>query len=240
MKIITIPCRRDNFSYLLICEETGQAAVIDPSEPEAVLKTIQNQNIELQWILCTHHHGDHTEGIKEISTNYPSAKIGGPAKEQKMIPEINHPFKDHDSIQVGEVKGKIIETPGHTKGSLCYLFANAVFTGDTLFGGGCGRLFEGTAKEMFISLNQKLAYYMTEETQIYFAHEYTLSNLKFAQTAEPENRDIQDRLLKEYKKIDSGNHSTPSTWIEEMKTNPFLRVKSPEELASIREWKNRF
>ena len=236
MKIITLPIGKDNFSYLLICRHSGSVAVIDPSEAQPVLDAVQKEDLNLEWILCTHHHGDHIGGIAGLQSVFPDVKIGGAAVDQGRTPELNQLFVDGTSFQVGNIAGHVIATPGHTAGSVCYQFNNALFTGDTLFGAGCGRLFEGTAAEMFHSLNVKLPEHVDSETKLYFGHEYTEANLRFARGVEPENQDIQMRLQNVCTSLQKGVFSTPSSWSEELDTNPFLRCTQPTVIDSAKRW----
>lgn len=230
MKIIPVPCAFDNFAYLLICEESGVGAVIDPTEAYPPMQLAKTMGIKLTAVLCTHHHQDHTGGIEDLLSDYPELNIVGYRGDMHRISKISVPVEDGDLVEVGELEGRVLFTPGHTAGSICYHFADSLFTGDTLFGCGCGRLFEGTAEQMFDSLNHKICK-LEDSTKIYFGHEYTEHNLGFAMEREPANIDIKMRLEAVQAAKRQGNYSSPSTLKEEKATNPFLRC----HMDSVRE-----
>ncbi len=219
MKIIPVPCSFDNYSYLLICEQTGKAAVVDPTEAYPLMVTLEKYEVELSAILCTHHHHDHIGGAEDLQAEYSGIETVCYRGDKHRIP-VADSYVDHGgSIRFGAQTGRVVHTPGHTTGSICYHFGGHLFVGDTLFGGGCGRLFEGTPEQMHTSLQQQIAK-LPDETKVYFGHEYTRTNLNFALTVDPDNADIHQRLadLK-----DSSAISTPSTIALEKQTNPFLR-----------------
>lgn len=226
MRVIPVPCMFDNYSYLVICENTAKAAVVDPSDPFLVTKVVGEQGGELEMILCTHHHQDHTGGVEELLVENPSLAVYGFSGDLRRIAGMTHPLHGGDKLRLGELIGKVIYTPGHTTGSLCYLFENALFTGDTLFGAGCGRLFEGNPEQLYSSVNTQIGE-LPDDTQIYFGHEYTEQNLKFASQLEPNNNSISQRLMKVQQLRKEQQPSAPSTLIEEKATNPFLRCKKP-------------
>ncbi|BHH82097.1 hydroxyacylglutathione hydrolase [Desulforhopalus sp. 52FAK] len=224
MKVEIIPCHFDNFSYLLICEETGTGAIVDPAEYYPVSRKISELNIDVVAIYCTHHHADHIGGLEEMYKEYPGIEVAGFVSDAARIPHLTTQLKDGDSVQFGNVKGSVKHTPGHTSGGICYLFGDHLFTGDTLFGGGCGRLFEGTPEQMYNSLHG-VTDGLAEDVKIYFGHEYTISNLKFAQFIEPENEDIACRFKEANATLEKGGATTPSTVGLERQTNPFLRSR---------------
>jgi len=225
MKITTICCAFDNFSYLLICNETGQVAVVDPTEAYPVWREVESAGGELVAVLCTHHHHDHIGGLEDLLAEQPDLAVYGYAQETSRIPFLTNRLQDGDSIAIGGLTGRALHTPGHTTGSMCYLFGDRLFTGDTLFGAGCGRLFEGTAEQLYSSLNSTIAG-LPDETWLYFGHEYTELNLRFAAQVEPGNEAIGRRLNKLQQAKVHGGHSTPSTIGVEKATNPFLRCAS--------------
>ena len=141
MKVMTIECSFDNYAYLLICEQTGVAAVIDPSEFYPVYQVATRLGVEVRYILCTHHHHDHIGGIAELLDEYGKLPVFGFKGDRERIQGLTHTVEDEDEVLVGNLVGKVLHTPGHTAGSICYHFENSVFTGDTLFGCGCGRLY---------------------------------------------------------------------------------------------------
>ena len=222
MNIIPIPCLQDNFAYLLICTQTRLAAVIDPSESEPILKELKNHNADLICILNTHHHWDHVGGNENILDEFPGIKVYAHASDRGRVPGQTEFLEDGDTIQFGHQNGRVIHNPGHTTGAITYLFGNMAFTGDTLFSGGCGRIFEGSVEDMHHSVNMKLGT-LPDKTEIYFGHEYTENNLKFAQTMEPRNEVINNHLNKVRKIRSEGKWSTPSILSDERATNPFLR-----------------
>lgn len=221
MKVIIIPYSFDNYGYLIICEKSGEAAVVDPGEFYPVYRELKKHEIRLRAVYCTHHHGDHIGGLGELLDEFNGITIYGSAEDAGRIPGMNSLLTEKSEISIGEIAGRVFTTPGHTWGSVCYSFASYLFTGDTLFGGGCGRLFEGTAQEMYESLNDKLKN-LPMETKVCFGHEYTTQNLKFAKFVEPGNMAIDERLA------DIANKqrqliTTPSSLRLECATNPFLR-----------------
>ena len=218
--VIVIPVLSDNFAYLFRYEE-NKAIAVDPSDARLVLKEIKKHDLELTAILATHHHGDHTAGIKELQhkTNCPVI-IGNQALTNKEI------------LDFGNSCVKIIPTPGHTCDSVCFYIEptenndGIVFTGDTLFISGCGRPIENDAKTMWGSL-RKLAS-LPDNTLVYPGHDYTEENYEFALTIEPENKAIQKLLAEIRKKEKQGKPAVPSTIAWEKQTNVFLRANTPE------------
>jgi len=224
MKVITIPCSFDNYAYLIICEEAGEAVVVDPSEFYPVHLELEKQKARLAAVYCTHHHADHVGGLEELVEEFDGLTVCGSEKDAGRIPGMNCVLTERSRISIGKIAGRMLSTPGHTKGSVCYLFNDSLFTGDTLFGAGCGRIFEGTPEEMYSSLNVKIKM-LSMETKIYFGHEYTAQNLKFSRFVEPENKAIQERLEEIKMKQDTSLITPPSTLQLECATNPFLRCK---------------
>lgn len=233
MKIITIPCAFDNYAYLIVCEKTNQAGVVDPAEFYPVWNEIENQGVALSAILCTHNHMDHTGGNSELLEKLPDLKVYGFETDRGSIPGQNGYLSDMDQVAIGDLQGSVIHTPGHTAGSVSYLFEDAMFTGDTLFASGCGRVFEGTPEQMYESLNEKIARHPLE-TNIYFGHEYTLKNLEFALTVEPGNNGIEETQKKVQAMRRNGEPTAPSTLASEKQTNPFLRCASPEIKETVK------
>lgn len=224
MQVIIIPCSFDNYSYLVVCEKTGEAAVIDPTESFPVMRQVEEREINLTTVLCTHHHNDHVGDIGQLIQEFSYLRVYCHRSDKSKIPHANFFVEDGDSIQVGELAGRVIHTPGHTVGSICYHFEDVVFTGDTLFGAGCGRLFEGSPEQMYTSVNKKIAL-LPDETKLFFGHEYTTKNLEFALSVEPQNSDIGVRLQNLQ---DSDGVSTPTTIRFEKETNPFFRCDSED------------
>lgn len=225
LKIIQLPVLTDNYIYLIHDLNSKQTAVVDPAVAEPVLKTLKEQGWELNYIFNTHHHGDHVGGNLELKTET-GCKIVASKNDSHRIPGLDIAVSDGDFFQLGLHQISIIETIGHTSGHIAYHFANddLLFCGDTLFVMGCGRLFEGTAQQLWESL-QKLKK-LPETTKVYCAHEYSLNNGRFALSVEPDNQALQNRMVN-IKQLRADNLATvPSTIGEELATNPFFREDS--------------
>lgn len=234
MKVEVIACNFDNFSYLLICEKTGKAAIVDPAEYYPVSKVIHERGVDIEVIYCTHHHADHIGGLDDLVEEFQGIEVAGYEGDSKRISHLTHLLHDGDSVQFGDVTGVVKHTPGHTSGGICFLFGDHLFTGDTLFGGGCGRLFEGSPEEMFTSLHGVIDP-LEEGVKIYFGHEYTLSNLKFAGFIEPDNINIKERIETAKELLENGGATTPSTVGLERETNPFLRSNIESVQSALKE-----
>jgi len=222
LKIIQIPVLTDNYIYLLHDTASGSTAVVDPALSQPVLDELKHQGWRLDWILNTHHHSDHVGGNLELKAKTGCQVIAANADKDR-IPGFDKGVDDGDVIKIGQYAAKVLATPGHTSGHIVYYFADAaaLFCGDTLFGMGCGRLFEGSAEQMWQSL-QKLKD-LPGDTRIYCAHEYTQANGRFALTVEPENPALQQRII-EVNQLRAENRPTvPSILQQELETNPFLR-----------------
>lgn len=231
MKITQIPLLRDNYGYLLICEKTNRAAIVDPSEAQPVLRRIDQEKVIPTAILNTHHHRDHTGGNEGLLAEY-KLRVYGHKSDQARVFGMTDGVDEGDEIQIGELIGTVIFIPGHTTGHVAYLFDDNLFCGDTLFTAGCGRLFEGTPEQMHGSLKKLMA--LPDNTNIYCGHEYTESNLRFAMSVEPSN----PKLTARYERVQGlrarGASTVPSTLEEEKLTNPFLRWDSTEIQASVK------
>jgi hydroxyacylglutathione hydrolase len=235
IRVSIIPILKDNYAYLL--EGNNEVAVVDPGEAAPVIAALEQRGLKLDYILNTHHHGDHIAGNAELACKY-GAKIAGPAAEKARIPNMDILLKEKDRLPFGGEEANVIETPGHTRGHICFYLPESkiVFTGDTLFLMGCGRLFEGTAEQMWHSLSKIAA--LPDETKIYCGHEYTEVFGHFGLREEPDNQDIQNRL-KEVESLRAQNKPTiPGTIAEEKRTNVFLRAGSSENFAKVRKVKD--
>ena len=251
--IVPIPAFKDNYVWTL--RNDVHAAVVDPGEAAPVLDYLSREKLRLAAILATHHHPDHVGGIGELVEKF-RVPVFGPKHEP--IPTLTQPVSEGDRVAIPElgVTFDVLDIPGHTRAHVAYYGAGALFCGDTLFACGCGRLFEGTADQMYTSLSKLAA--LPDETKVYCGHEYTLANIGFAKAVEPENRALGAREARDRKLRDAGKPTLPSTLGDEKATNPFLRCREPAVIesankylgarvadpvrvfAAIRDWKNRF
>jgi len=248
-----IPAFQDNYIWLLVRD--GLAVVVDPGEAEPVLEMLRRDRLKLEHIVVTHHHGDHVGGVAQLADTS-KARVWGPARER--IPRRQVALADGDAIDLLGERFTVIDVPGHTLGHIA-LHAPAIgalLCGDTLFAGGCGRLFEGTPEQMCVSLERLAA--LPADTLVYCAHEYTLSNLRFARAVEPDNAAMAQRQLHCERQRERGEPTVPSTIGVERATNPFLRCTEPavraaaerrkpgagadpvQTFAALRAWKNTF
>ncbi|MDH5723212.1 MAG: hydroxyacylglutathione hydrolase [Alphaproteobacteria bacterium] len=237
LQIEMVPILEDNYCYLLRSED-GKCAVLDPGEAPPVIDALEKLGWTPDYILNTHHHWDHVNGNKGIKDKYGS-QIFVPEGDAHKIKHYDHILREADIFELGNEKAKIIATPGHTMGAICYYFekSKALFTGDTLFAMGCGRLFEGSAEDMFGSLQKIFA--LPDDVKVYCGHEYTLGNAQFCSTYAPENIHIQKRLKDVIGLRKENKKTIPSTLSLEKKTNIFLMAKTVEEFAGIRSTKDR-
>ncbi len=233
MKVIPIPCLSDNYAYLVICEETAQAGIVDPSECAPVWKVVQREGVDLVAILNTHHHWDHVGGNEGLLQKIPGLEVYGYHSDKGRIPGQTVMLAETDQVKIGKLEGRITHNPGHTSGAISFYFEDSVFTGDTMFAAGCGRLFEGTPQDMYRSLNEKIGRH-SPATEVYFGHEYTENNLKFAQSVEPGNLLIQEKLAEIRRLRQTGAMTTPSTLESETQTNPFMRCDSSEIQETVK------
>ena len=233
MDVVPIPVLQDNYSYLVIDPATREAAVVDCAEVEPVLAEVDRRGVKLTAILATHHHWDHIGGNEALLAALP-LRVYGSRDDAGRIPGLTDGLAEGDGVSVGTLAGRAIFIPAHTSGHLAYYFPRegAVFTGDTLFAGGCGRLFEGDAAQMMSSLAKLAA--LPPETRVYCGHEYTEKNLRFAQTLEPGNAALAEKLDAVRRLRAEGRPTVPTTVRSELETNPFLRTASPELQATLR------
>ncbi|MEX3011585.1 hydroxyacylglutathione hydrolase [Hoeflea sp. TYP-13] len=232
LQIELFPCREDNFGVLIHDPQTGVTASIDAPEEAPIVEALNRTGWELNHILITHHHYDHVEANSVLKAKY-RADITGPASEADKIPGIDRTVRDGDSFHFGSFSVEVIETPGHTLGHVCYYIPDAavLFAADTLFALGCGRVFEGTPQQMHHAL-QKLAA-LPGETEVYFGHEYTEANARFAVTIDPENAALVQRASEIQKMRAAGIATCPTTIEAERATNPFLRAADPAVRANL-------
>ncbi|WP_224970652.1 hydroxyacylglutathione hydrolase [Acinetobacter oleivorans] len=228
-----------NYIWILEDTETQEAVVVDPTEAELVTQFCQKHQLNLKQIWLTHWHKDHIGGVADLTATQ-NITVYGPRDELTKIPRITHPLQHDDHLKFNDLKVEIIATPGHTLGHIVYFIEEleAVFCGDTLFAMGCGRLFEGTAEQMYHSLSRLAA--LPTNTKVYCTHEYTLSNAEFALTVEPHNLALAERAQEVRELRKQGLITLPSTIELELATNPFLRAESVEDFAHIRTLKDNF
>ena len=239
LDIVRIAALSDNYIWLVHDPDSGETMVVDPAQADPVLAEADKRGWTISAIWNTHWHPDHTGGNAAIK-QATGAPVIAPAAEAAKIPTADRLVAEGDIVMLGRHAATVLETPAHTAGHITYHFADddMVFTGDTLFAMGCGRLFEGTAEQMYGNL-QRLAE-LPPETSVYCAHEYTLSNARYAHVAEPDNRAIADRLLEVEAMRDRGEATVPTTIALERATNPFMRAQSIEQFAERRASKDVF
>ncbi len=233
-----IPILKDNYAYLLIGER-GKTAIIDPGEAAPIIAELERQNLSLDYILNTHHHGDHIAGNGALIEKF-DAKLVGPSKESIRISGMDITLSEGDHFSFDGEDVQILETPGHTSGHICFYFpaSEMVFTGDALFLMSVGRLFEGTPEELWTTLRKLTA--LPDATKVYCGHEYTLSNAEFCLSVEPNNQALQARMDEVQTIRDEGRTTMPGTIAQEKQTNVFIRAESVERLAEIRKLKDEF
>jgi hydroxyacylglutathione hydrolase len=243
-----IPTLSDNYTYLLVCEKTGEAAVVDAPEAAPVERRVEKLGARVTKILSTHHHPDHSQANPALAARY-GAPVYGHVSDAKRIPGFSHGLEEGDRVTVGSETARVLFVPAHTRGHIAYVFEGAVFCGDTLFAAGCGRLFEGTPAMMYTALVEKLGR-LPGETRVYCGHEYTASNLRFAAHVEPENEAVRAALARaaairaraaaDWHDATPDEMTVPSTIADEHATNPFMRARSAEELGGRRAAKDSF
>lgn len=232
LNIIQIPVLTDNYIYLLHDTISGETAAVDPAVAEPVLQVLKQRGWQLTYIFNTHHHGDHVGGNLELK-QHTGCQIIGANADKHRIPAIDKTVEEGDVVKLGTHTAQVIATTGHTSGHIVYYFAdnNALFCGDTLFVMGCGRLFEGSAEQLWQSLQKLKA--LPAETRVYCAHEYSEANARFALSVEPDNVALQQKMLFVQQQRAENLPTVPSTISDELATNPFLREDSPALRATI-------
>jgi len=239
MKIKIIPCLQDNYSYLIIDEKKHIACVIDPAEADPIIKYLDDNKIKLKFILNTHHHYDHVGGNQKLKEKY-GAIVVGYKGDKERIPEIDILLSDQETWKHENFETKIIHVPGHTLGHICFYFykEQSIFTGDTLFSLGCGRLFEGTYSQMFDSL-MKLKK-LPQDTKVYCGHEYTKKNSAFCLAHDANNKNLITKMKDINIKLKSGLPTIPSSIGDELECNIFLRSSNLEAFSKLRVLKDNF
>tara|TARA_Y100001958_G_C21128417_1_gene470426 strand:- start:327 stop:1046 length:720 start_codon:yes stop_codon:yes gene_type:complete len=239
MDVIIIPCLHDNYSYLIFDKNKKNACVIDPSEADPVIKIIEKNKLDLKYILNTHHHFDHVGGNKELKKRY-NSKVVGFKHDRNRIPEIDILVEDNQIWKEKNFETQIYHVPGHTKGHIAFHFfkEKKLFTGDTLFSLGCGRIFEGSYKQMFNSLN--IIKMLPKDTEIYCGHEYTLENGNFCLANDSTNIKLKEKITKVKKRLKDNLSSMPTILADEIECNIFLKAKDLESFSKLRVLKDNF
>ena len=232
LEIHQIPTRVDNYVYLVRESSSGKAAVVDPSDAEPVLQTLDRFGWDLTHVIATHHHNDHIGGVPELKVKT-GCTVVGPRANRDRIPNIDVEVGDGDVFMLYQAEAKVWDVPGHTRGHIAYWFpeSSVLFCGDTLFALGCGGLFEGTAEQMWTSLSKFKA--VPDDTWVYCAHEYTQANARFALAIDPGNKDLQDYAKEIDRRRERGVSTVPSLMGEERRTNPFLRADVPAFVKAV-------
>ncbi len=248
LQVERVPTLSDNYTYLAYCDQSKAAAVIDAAEADPALVRISELGLNLTSIFSTHHHLDHTAGNPDIA-KATGALIYAHADNRGRLPGLTNELREGDTVQIGPHIGRVLEIPAHTMDHIAFYFDDGplVFCGDTMFAGGCGRLFEGTPELMFEALHKKLGT-LPADTRVYCGHEYTEANLGFASEIFPDNLEISERLaaVQETRKgaaadwhdATPAEMTIPTTIEQEQKTNPFLLAPTVEELARVRALKD--
>ena len=252
MRLHVFPCLQDNFGVLAHDAATGATAAIDAPEEAAVLKALGDTGWKLSHILVTHSHPDHVQGVAALKAAF-GCQVIAPKKAKALVPADRYVFEG-DHVSVGDSIAEVWETPGHCADHVIYHFdrAKVAFVGDVLFAPGCGRVFDGAYHQMWNSLSRLM--HLPDETSVYFGHEYTLSNAKFALSVDPDNADLKDQAARAEVLRAAGEYTCPTTIGAERAANPFLRAVAPDMAArlglaghepeevfrELRERKNRF
>ena len=230
LELVTIPCLKDNYAYLLHDAATGHTTLVDVPEAAPILNALTTRNWHLDQILLTHHHSDHIQGVPEVVAATQAIVLGAKA-DQHRLPPLTRAVSEDDTIAIGPETAQVIDVSGHTNGHIAFLLPRMAFTADSLMAGGCGRLFEGTPVTMWASLRKLAA--LPPETLICSGHEYTTANLAFALTIEPDNAALAARIERVAIARAEGRATVPSRLSGEHATNPFLRASLPHVKALV-------
>jgi hydroxyacylglutathione hydrolase len=238
LKVSAVPVLSDNYVWLITNPDTGETAAVDPSVADPVLDEVATEGLRLTQILNTHWHPDHTGGNQGIKAAT-GAPITAPAEAQK-VSSVDRIASEGDRVTIAGADAVVWDIPAHTAGHVAYYFEDEgmIFVGDTMFAMGCGRLFEGTAEQMYSNMQRIAA--LPDDVRIYCGHEYTLANARFALHAEPENQDVARRLEQVSAMRERGEVTLPTTVAQERATNPFVRASDVEEFARLRSEKDSF
>lgn len=239
LDIARVPVLSDNYAWLIHDQASGETVALDPGEAAPMLLAAEARGWRVSAIWNTHWHPDHVAGNAELKAAT-GAAVTGPSAEAAKIATLDHGVREGDRVRVGAHEATVLETPGHTAGHIVFHFADdaLLFTGDTLFAMGCGRLFEGSAEQMWGNMQRLAA--LPDKTRVFCGHEYTQSNGRFALVAEPDNAAVRDRMAAVDRLRAAGEPAVPFTLADEQATNPFLRAGSASELAALRRAKDSF
>ncbi|HID45433.1 MAG TPA: hydroxyacylglutathione hydrolase [Chromatiaceae bacterium] len=233
-EVIALPAFDDNYIWLLRRDGVSTCVVVDPGDEDPVIEYLEAHELTLSDILITHKHGDHTGGVRELKRRWPDARVCGPAHEPIAV--VEKKLREGDAVALDELQLnlQVLDVPGHTESHIAYFGNGLLFCGDTLFAGGCGRVFSGTFEQLSDSLRRIAG--LPKETLVYCAHEYTLANLGFAKWVEPENTELLQRIQDDQRQRARGLPTVPSTLKLELATNPFLRTGQPAVIAAAEKW----
>ncbi len=237
MRVLPVPCLRDNYAYLVEGRRAGEAVVVDPSEAPPVLAALEREGLKLAGVWATHHHFDHVGGIADLKRAFEGVPVVAYEGDRERIEGATEWVTEGSTFETLGLAVRILYIPGHTLGAIAYVVSEGagpahVFTGDTLFGAGCGRLFEGTPAQMHHSLTGTLGA-LPDDAQIYCGHEYTESNLRFAAHVDPDNEALAERQRRVAERRAAGEPSVPFSLGEDRATNPFLRAHAPALRAAV-------
>ena len=232
-----LPILSDNYAWLLRDEATDARAVVDPADPGAVIQAVEADGGRLDLILLTHHHADHVAGTDAVRERF-GCRVIGASSDAHRLPRLDQAVREGDEVIVGEARGRVLDTPGHTRGEICFAFPGVLLSGDVLFSLGCGRLLEGTAEEMFASLRKLAA--LPSDTLVCCGHEYTESNARFARHVDPGNAALRARAEEVTRLRAESRPTVPSRLGDELAENPFLRAPDSSRFAELRQQKDRF
>lgn len=250
LRVERVPTLGDNYSYLIVCEASGEAAIVDAPEAEPLVRRVDALGVTVTKVLSTHHHFDHSQANPELAKRY-DVPVFGHHSDSGRLPGMTDGLEEGDTISVGRQSARILHIPAHTTGHIAYVFdeGNAVFSGDTLFAGGCGRLFEGNPEMMYDALCNKLSA-LPDAMRVYCGHEYTASNLAFAAHVEPDNEAVKRmqakvealraRAATDWHDATPDEMTVPTTIADERGINPFMRASSVAELGERRAAKDSF